>query len=637
MGFFIWVVLTFYLVLAGYAAAARWFPERPVSERIVVSACSFWALVLFTMLPLGAFHQLARVPVGLLALLLASGLLAAALKKGGLAGLRRQLALDGSCILEAARELRRRPCVALLAVIPGSLALGIVLLSVWYFKTWSWDALWYHAPMIHHMLEWHTLGPIPSHVPQMSFPRNIELLGAWNCIFPMDSRLDDSAQAAFLLTGMVLVFAWSRRVGASVAWALSLAFAWVALPPVFLLAGTGDIDIATAVLLAITVFHLSRGPAAKDFCIALLTLGIYLGAKYQAVVHAALLSPWFLFRGVQILRAGRPRSRALLKVLVPITLCLLLGSYFYVENAVRWGNPLYPVAFHIPLTAVTLPGSTASDLFPSEVEIWNRGTSELYFQQPGEFVHLVGSWFQTNLDYIPDVKGGGFGPLFRWLMLPVLIFALGDALRLRRWREHLPLLVLVVVAFGVPMTYFPRYIIGAALGCMVLVGLFASQLPGRALPLLLGVTFAGLCWQGFTDAETGSRRFSPFYRYFNRARTLSTAERVELQVDANLWPSEWVHQREAEFRAGDLFLYDEGGYFLSELSCRDLRSRVTFLSSRSEPKTYTAELVALHPRWVGVHQRGPGRPVVEALGGQFLFVAPQTELAIYRMPWAKVP
>jgi hypothetical protein len=257
-------------------------------------------------------------------------------------------------------------------------------------------------------------------------------------------------------------------------------------------------------------------------------------------------------------------------------------------------------------------------------------TDLTFFGLPGDVLRLLTNWFDAHPFYAPDVRSGGLGALFRWLLLPCVLIVAADVVRLREWRRGLPVVALFGLALVVPWASWPRYIIPAGTAGLVALALVSQQLPGRWFRRGVAVALVGLSTYVFIE---GFRGFIVFPKHFLASFRASPELRASLQIDTFLWTTEWGLLRERELAAGDVVAYDESAVFVQELFTRDYRTRVTFVSSQGDPEAYTQRLRALGARWVGVQQQSAAARAVEQAGGELLFVAPTSALAVYRMHW----
>lgn len=144
------------------------------------------------------------------------------------------------------------------------------------------------------------------------------------------------------------------------------------------------------------------------------------------------------------------------------------------------------------------------------------------------------------------------------------------------------------------------------------------------------MALVGLSTYAFAKSFQG---FIVFPKHFLASFRASQELRASLQIDTFLWPTEWGLRRERELAAGDVVTYDESTVFLQELFTRDYRTRVTFVSSQGDLEAYIQRLRALRARWVGVQHESAAARAVQQAGGELLFVAPVSSLAMYRMHW----
>jgi hypothetical protein len=125
-----------------------------------------------------------------------------------------------------------------------------------------------------------------------------------------------------------------------------------------------------------------------------------------------------------------------------------------------------------------------------------------------------------------------------------------------------------------------------------------------------------------------------YAKHFGEALRASPLKRSALQVVDWLWTTEQNLLKERELRAGDVVVYDQSVDFLAEFFTRDYRTRVEYVPSDGDVREYLARIDALKPRWVGV-ERGSAaeRALAERRGVEFLFQAPRSRIALYRMPY----
>jgi hypothetical protein len=628
MGWFVWLVETSLALGAGFLLAAAFLRERGVLERAIATILVSVSLILVALQLCGFAGRLDRWTLGVVAPVLFVGAAAVALRRVSLREALQLLRQDCRAPLRLVREAWAERELGVATLLPAGAALAVLSLMVWSFKSWSWDPVWYHVPITSLAIQNHSLARFDTHIPWVvNYAWNVEVLAVWNTLFPMDNRLDDSTQLPFYLLGALVVAAWARRLGASRAWAVALGAAWMTLPPVFLQAHATYVDVASGALFSAAVFFLSGRVSAVDRWLCLLSMGLYAGVKFTGLFHLALVAPWVAARGVmELWRAQGQRWRIFAQQLLSVAALAAVGASKYVQNAVHTGNPISPFRTSVPLLGWELPGH-----FDQGFLYAMPGHKDLtFFRLPGDLVRMLTNWFDTQPHYLPDVRSGGLGALFRWLLLPCILIVAADVVRLRDWRRGLPVVALFGLAVVVPYASWPRYIIPAGTAGLVALALVSQQLPGRWFRQGVAVALVGLSTYALVH---GFRGLVVFPKHFLASFRASPELRASLQIDSILWPTEWALRREQELAEGDVVAYDESTVFLQELFTRDYRTRVTFVSSQGKPEAYIQRLRALRARWVGVDHESAAARAVEASGGELLFVAPASRLAMYRMHW----
>ncbi|HEX8441862.1 hypothetical protein [Archangium sp.] len=634
MGWIIWIIETLMCLGAGWLVAAALYPDKGVPHRLIVTLLVAPTLILVAMQALGVPGLLRPVWLGLLA----PGVFAVpAWGAWRRLGRERALALlhsDLGAPARLAREAWREREPAVLTVVAAAGVLLFASLLVWIYKSWTWDPTWYHVPITAYAIQTASLDWIETSVPwTQSHPKNVELLAAWNCIFPLDNRLDDSSQLPFAVLGAAVTAAWAHAAGARKAFAAGVGAAWVLLPPMFLQVWSTHVDVACGAFLSAAVFFMRERPTARDRWMCLLALGLYAGTKMTGAFHLLMLGPWVAARGaLELWEARGERWRRAGDVVLSLLALMAVGSFKYFQNLWKTGNPLWAFKVKVPLLGTELPG-----LFdPAAFYGTPPGESPLFFGAPGAFAHLLRSWYVESPTFWPDVRTGGFGPVFAYLLVPCLLLLVLELASPRSWKRNLPILGLALVALTVQAAWWPRFVIGVATAGLVALGVVHARLvrgplrPGLSLLflVLLGVTF----WQG-ASAQVQMADLFMYAKSFKRALRADPLERSALQVVDWLWTTEWNLIKERELKAGDVVTYDESVNFLSEFFTRDYRTRVEYVPSEGEVRDYLARIDALKPRWVGVRRGSAAeRALREQRGAEYLFPAPRSEIVLYRMP-----
>ncbi len=638
-GYLLWAALTALVALASWLFAAVYLPGHGAAVRWQSALLVATALVLTAVQGLGAVRALTRTSLALAACSLSGTVIVLAALRARRAArpevpsllARRDLALPGALAREAFTTREPLALAALAALVPLALSISIVVLL----RSWGWDPVWYHTPITNLAIQEQSLGFVETHdVRAAGQPRVVELLSVWNVLLPRDLALDDAAQLPFALLGALAVAAWTRRLGSTRVQAAGLGACWILAPPVFLQLHSTHTDIAAGALL-LTAWVALTGPDFRrpQRWTALGAIALYAGTKQSGLFHGLFLGPLFLGRAVFEVRAARRRGEPLWPFVPEVLLALatlfwLGGGLVYLRNALVWGNPTWPYAARLPL-GIALPG-------PLDPE---REWSRPFFLTPGSLAQLVRSWWTLPPLIWPDVRGGGFGPLFRWLTLPcTALVAVGVVLPGRR-REAAAIVGLFVAALVVPDAWWPRYALAAPAGALAALAFVRGRLGSPLAGRLVGAAAVALAVAGISEGWPG-------YHVLNLlgpAAQRNHAERATIRSIDWLWPESGARRRETELRSGDAIAYDDGVYFLGELWARDLRNRVLYLPhpadqrarrqppSAAEDAAWLARLRAEHAVWAAVGRHSRAEHALASVGAQPLFDVPRSAARVWRL------
>ena len=451
------------LWLASLLIAARALARGTALERALLASVLVPAITLALIELLSLFAWLSRGPLTIATI--ASALLAA-----GLAGApgRAQLAADLRAVGTGMRSLSTEPAL-LVAPLLACLALGIATLAAYLCVPWAWDALSYHLPVVYDALVEHRIREVPTHVFYANaYPHLVDLTYvAWRVLLADDTFVE-LGQVAFAPMGVLGVAAMAERCGVAPARAVALSCLWLATPVVALQLPSAYVDVAFASLvLAGYVFATARVTPAH-LAAAALSLGLALGSKPSG--------PLVVGVGCLVVLARTARARRIGEGVLAVAGVLLVGGWKYLENLVVHGNPIWPI--ELRAGPIHLAGPSRMD------EIANVGLQEPYASM-GWGGRLLSSWTAAFPDsHVYDMRIGGFGPLFTFVLLPVALACGLLAWRIPRARTHLaPIGALVIVlslaTLATPAAYLPRYtvaLVGVWLGLAISV---AALLPAR--------------------------------------------------------------------------------------------------------------------------------------------------------------
>jgi hypothetical protein len=359
------------VVAAGLHAARRWFPPRGAADSCIRAGVLSFAAVVGCGLVLASVRQLAYLPylVSLAAL------------------------LAGSLLLPS----RRAPAVAAgpsgpVPIIAFALVAAVVVFVVAFGITHApftlYDAMSYHLFFPARWLQDRRLLIIPtpfSDEAQAYAPANGELFFAWLMLPFHGDLLARIGQLPFYLVGGTALYAIARRLGAERQHAVYPAAFYLLARPIVEQAVGADVDlICTGMFLASVYLGLIAGDTGRprDWIICGISLGLFWGSKYVALVWTPVLLLLVLPRGA--------RCRALWAI--PGIAALALP--WYVRNWIVAGSPIYP-------SDLTLAGLTLA-----------RGA----FTRRAMFVSV---FHATSLRELAVVLAHAFGPPLSvvWLVL----------------------------------------------------------------------------------------------------------------------------------------------------------------------------------------------------------------------------
>jgi hypothetical protein len=213
-----------------------------------------------------------------------------------------------------------------------------LLLHTWFLSPFLADVTSYHLPKV---AEWVVRGSIFTDLgpdQRAWFPAGMELVDAWWVVFLHHDVLIELAGIEFLALGAASTVALASRLGLAPSAAL-LAGAIYASVPAMMVQSVWVINDAAAASLVVMAAALIVGRVHPALILAV--AGVALGVKATSGFAApGLVLLWFWIRKEDGPAPAQPvASRAVWAIAAA---GLLLGSVWYVRNAVVFHNPLYP-------------------------------------------------------------------------------------------------------------------------------------------------------------------------------------------------------------------------------------------------------------------------------------------------------
>ena len=349
------------------------------------------------------------------------------------------------------------------------------------FPSYTWDALWYHLPIVGYIMQSGSIGEIPNNffIEQFIniFPKNIELFFVWNIIFLKNDVITDLSQLLFTIAGVLAIYSIAVKLNINnrVAAYSSLLFFFT--PIVILQSKTNYVDVAVSMLFLMAVNFLivdmqyrgvknnpCEGNAEgssfrkRNFptVMAGLTAGILLGSKGSGPLFAAILSAVVIFREIFV-RYNVIGSMRWVKIAVttfryyvfyffiPV---LLMGGYWYIKNWIIYGNPVYPMEISF------LNNTIFEGLYQGIVE-----PAPAIINKLRPLTRPLYVWLEKVKYYLYDSRLGGLGPIWFILFLPSIVFSLVYALMRRHYRFILLFMIVASAFLMYPRNWNPRYVI----------------------------------------------------------------------------------------------------------------------------------------------------------------------------------
>lgn len=339
------------------------------------------------------------------------------------------------------------------------------------------DDMVYHLSAPKAYIAHHRIVEIPHNI-YTYFPMAAEMLYTLAMLLK-DDVLAKLIHYLFGLLSAIAIYRYAKQIRLERRSALLASAFFCTVPTVwYISAWTAYVDLALAFFLTTALFayiESYRSPRRIWPAVSGLSLGFALGTKFTALY----MVPVFLL-GLAIREAARQGERSagetLKNILLPVILCLLVPSPWYIKNIYYTGNPFFPFFL---------------DIIPTrEVAGWDAERARNYLAMLGRYGgpeksvgdYLLLPWNLTvNAKFVaPRFFDGIIGPVF--LMILPAFFLL---------RGRLAKEVRIIVYFGA--LYFAFWA-------------FSSQQVRFLVPLLPSLSLAG-AWA--VESLTAARRAEP--------------------------------------------------------------------------------------------------------------------------------
>jgi hypothetical protein len=511
----------------------------------------------------------------------------------------------------------------------AAVVLAGALLVAWILPTFNYDGLVYHVPVGLYQVHNHSLEWIDTNSPWISsYPLNSSFLVAWNVLLMDSRRLEDAIQIPFGIVGWLLLSAWCRRLGLSRVNAFGLGACWVLIPAVVVQLPHPQNDIVCGTLFLAGMYFASRMSDVVDAVAATICLGVFVGTKYTGAVQVLMVSPFLLVQYLRFWRKATPQQRTFFLFILPVG--SILALYKYAQNLWVKGNPVYPFPLRLPLLGTTLNGSVDAAVYYGG----QPGSSGMFFGVPGDFGLLWERWYSLNSFWIPDVKSGGLGLLFSWMLVPLFVAGVLVLCRQRRFAEVVGIVSLFLAPLVLPGAWWPRYTLTVvAAGLLTLAAIVAALSKTRWRHVFTcGATLLSLA--GAARPIRDLIRDRDTYVWPSHVLAALSGTEASLQrptIAPWMWPKEWKPLQRAALRPGDVVSYDESAEFVGEYFGENGQQHAQFISSK-DVNRFMQEISTHQVRWVGVGAGTEAEQRLVQAGATLIGQHPSTGERLYQRP-----
>lgn len=222
---------------------------------------------------------------------------------------------------------------------------------VWFLPPYIHDANTYHLPRVAEWVQSGTLTVPHLPVKRVYWPAGFELIQTWWAVFPHHDAVVEAAGVPFFMMAIAAVFVIGRNLGLQRLTAAWCAFLFAFTPALALNATSCKNDIAVAALYlylaAIWTKPVSRRIAGRRWLLTFLAVCLGIGIKPTM----GFILPGLLWLGAVGFRKTDLRCFRRFKIsrwtAALVAAALLVGSYWYARNWIRFGNPFYPTIVHV--------------------------------------------------------------------------------------------------------------------------------------------------------------------------------------------------------------------------------------------------------------------------------------------------
>jgi hypothetical protein len=365
-------------------------------------------------------------------------------------------------------------------------AIGARLLAqVWLFGPGIGDVLGYHLPKL---AEWMRAGGFTREMgpdPLAALPAGFEIIEAWWAVFIHHDVLIEMAGVEFLL----LAFAGTRSLGRSVGLddrAACVAGLIAVLTPGLHLQATACLNDGPAAALVAATAALAAARVHPSLLLIPVGLGLGMKGTYAFALPGVALFAFLVRREAA---AAAPRKSWAVGLAV---LAAAVGGFWYVRNALWYGNPVHPVtAGGVQVRMVTLQAGPSLFALGENLRALLGSRMDDHQEAYGAMLKNIAGWgwvgFACGIPALivgarEDVRVRRLALGFAVSLVSVLLFVASDPYSLR-FVLFFPIVLAVAVA-RIEARRFVRIIAVPALLIQFASTTFPSNLPPAAVAAL---------------------------------------------------------------------------------------------------------------------------------------------------------
>ncbi len=474
------------------------------------------------------------------------------------------------------------------------------------FPSYTWDALWYHLPMVGYIMQSGAIQEVPvySFITRFinTLPKNIELFSLWNIIFLKNDAIVDLSQLFFTVMGVFSIYSIAVKLKIKEQYAVYSSLLFFFSPVIILQSTTNYIDIAVSVLFLVAINFLmcdntdecpDNKPGIINFkkvkmpvLLAGLTTGILLGSKWSGPLFVAVLAALIVMRELAIhfnlfnITPSGYKGNFIRNRFIPYIICFIIpvfvmGGYWYIKNWVIYGNPFHPVEitfFNFTIFKGLYRGIEMMEKMNPTPEVINN------LSMLSGLFHV---WMEKVRYYIYDSKLSGFGPVWFILFLPSIFFSFVYAVKGKRYNFLLISMVLVVTFIIAPRNWNTRYIIFMiGLGALSF-GLALDYFEKRQLTIkIIALSLVMYVFLTSNSPCIMPGKIAEFIKLPAKDRILARHAPfnidIHVQQDYGLWT--WISNN---IKEGNVLTYAFEPLFLSPLWNRSFSNKVVYVKSEN--------------------------------------------------------